>query len=305
MTWNPPSDAVLAEGKVIKASTHRQIRDLTEALANQDDGAPSITWAAMGIGGTMADGVLNDATDFSTSGWYEGSSLTLTGPKTIGTTSVIQVRGAVDISGQTLTVNNRGATAGDNYLFQFMGFESAADGVNDGDDAGGAGAWGSGSGPGDQGIGRGNDNYIGLLNNGSLNPGKPQVGGNGSNPSGTNGRGGGALVIAVDGDADLSSATINANGSGSGRAGGGGGSVYILVRGNADITGLTVNAQGADGTGNENGGGGLVYIIAETLTGTATINVAAVGGAQAGLGIQQEKTGAQITMAMRLLNIGL
>ncbi len=311
MAWSPPTDDDIKPGDVVKASFHRRIRDLSEALANQDPGAPSITWSAMGVGGTQADGVLNDATTFSTSGWYEGSSLTLTGAKTIGTSTVIQVRGAADCSGQTLTVNNRSASAGDNYLYKYMNFEAAQDGTEDtgspGDYGGAAGAWGSGDSQGSgsvRGIGRGSDNYINLLQNGNLAPGVPQVGGNsdGSGPS----FGGGALLIAVDGNLDLSGCTITANATGGGSTGGGGGgSIYVLCRGACDVTGASFSANGGAGGGSSGGGGGLVYIVAETLTGTATISVTGSGNADDGLGLQTALTGARITMAMRLLNIGL
>ena len=291
-TYIPILNSEIDPESPVTESLAQRFRDNPIAIAEGDSAAPRINPAAISIGGKGADGVLNNSTTISLSGFldFEGGAVRSTA-LTLPLCTIIRINGKFTLSG-VISVAKRSLTYETNIsdlasLKQFMDVQSGIDGGNDGAYTGFGGSC----------FGSGGNSATDLASPSGIAKWWIQrrlwLGGNGGLASGgAGGRewgvGGGATMIIVEGDMDATGGEINANGldtddlgAGPNNPGGGaGGSVIVICTGT--IKNGTFKAKGGisnvggNGLGGA-GGGGLVQLIASAFLGTQTIDVA--GGA--------------------------
>lgn len=258
------------------------------AIAEGANGAPRINRRAITPGGAEIDGVIDNASVMPTApGFYEWDSLVLTTPKTLPCATILRIDSNVVLS-STLTVPTVGLTdrAALEAYFRAISGNPGVNGVNL-NGIGGGGSIGAG-GNGSHTAG-GAAKPISGLKRAWLNF-FPILGADGGFANGSQTRGGGSIILMINGNLDMSAGgIITANGQagfdggGVGFGGGGGGSIVIVC--NGTITGGTFNANGGIG-GDSNsergggGGGGYVALIAAAFAGvqTKTVNGGAGGG---------------------------
>ncbi len=306
-------DAEIDPESPVTESLMTRLRDNPIAIITGQAGAPRATSRIISPGGSAVDGALVDATDLSAAGpgFYEFLSVVLTAGKTFPWITRMRVDGDVVVTGATITINKRplrdttseviqnGVVAQLRALSGAHGVDNAGQPSASG--GGGAGGFGGAGAPG-----------FGIASNPAAIPAAswalmnrpwasriPLVGGNGAygnSASIDNCRGGGSLVLLVNGNVTFDTAAINADGedatsagSSSGNGGAGGGSIFIICNGTIHvITSLALSAKGGagrnDGGANENGGGGgggVLGMIASAFTGVTPTRVV-TGGASGG-----------------------
>ena len=289
-TYTAIPDADVAAERPITTGLMTKLRDNPIAIIEGAPGAPKATARIITPGGSAADGPLDDAATPTLPGFYEATLVEITAPKSWPWISLVRVDGDVTISDVlSLRRPKRSALADATQtavLQLFGGLTGVRGAWAAGDDSSGGGGV----------IGQGNrgdastslsapavdtaaysNSYRAALNRLVL------VGGNAAQgPSdGTDDtRGGGCLILIVNGDCDLTGGTLDCsgnNGETNGSGGGGGGSIIVICTGT--ITGGTFLAAGGDGDGGGpgehggGGGGGLVGLFASTFTGTQTVDV--------------------------------
>ena len=271
-------DADINPDMPLKSSTAYALRNNPLAIAEGDASAPSINPAALFIGGKGGDGIWNDAASFTTSGFYEFSSMARTTAMNLPSCTMIRIAGNATLSA-ALTVlpvwsDNR------------RRFEASmrATSAGDGGTSGGGGTHGDGNG-GSSGLKVGLTyrwwNCLPLL-----------LGGGSFSGGGSAAPGGGATIILVEGNFNRTGGTITADGGTGTAAEGGGGMVLVICTGT--ITGGTFRARGSGGAG----GGGIAATIAAGYAGTQAYNVS---GWEAGYSEKTTLTRDQIrTMLQRL-----
>lgn len=292
-TYIPILNSEIDPESPVTESLTQRFRDNPIAIAEGDSAAPRINPAAISIGGKGADGVLNNSTTISLSGFldFAGGAVRSTA-LTLPLCTIIRINGNFTLSG-VISVAKRSLTDATNIadaqrLVDLLDVKVAPDAENNGANTG----FGGGC------FGAGNPYANGAFGNPALVAKwwiqrRLFLGGNGGLRSGgAGGRewgpGGGAVMLIVEGDLDATGGEINANGldtdnlgpGGNNPGGGGGGSVIVICTGT--ITNGTFKAKGGisnvggNGLGGA-GGGGLVQLIASAFLGTQTIDVS--GGA--------------------------
>jgi hypothetical protein len=313
-------------GTAVDYETFRALIRNCQAIAEGSSGAPRIEVRAMAIGGSGADGSAINATTPANPGYYEYDDIVWTSPRTLPWFSVIRCRGDANITGAItvdyVTENAEANTTPLGGTFSPPGENLFPLGVlqmpqgrssSTADAGGGGGSIGSGG----TGFGAGGEGGYGLKKYGSAFnrlwaslAKRPFVGGQGGEFTGSTsdgGKGGGALVLIVQGDL-----TIGANISAVGEAGqdqyaggGGGGCIVIICTGTITYTGSpTISVKGGNGNTTTddggNGGAGYIGLVAPTHTGTvtldATINTNGSGG-DGEAGISE-----QVTLAENYIN---
>lgn len=292
-TYIPILNSEIDPESPVTESLAQRFRDNPIAIAEGDSAAPRINPAAISIGGKGSDGVLNNSTTISLSGFldFEGGAVRSTA-LTLPLCTIIRINGNFTLSGG-VSVAKRSLTDATNIadalrLSDLLDVKIGAEG---GDDGGTTGFGGNS-------FGLGGDSFGSAFSSpASIAKWWIQrrlfIGGNGGLRSGgAGGRewgpGGGAVMLIVEGDLDATGGEINANGldtdnlgpGGNDPGGGAGGSVIVICTGT--IKNGTFKAKGGisnvggNGLGGA-GGGGLVQLIASAFLGTQTIDVA--GGA--------------------------
>ena len=255
------------------------------------DAAGKVPFSQLSVGGSGIDGILQDATTVSLLGRYEFASINLTAAKALPCCTIIRANGNCRI-GAVLSVTPRslkGSPADTSELEQLDCLD-ATFGHPGIALPGGGGSIGSGGGA----IAAAGSGRNLTLFNHWFQMMRPFLGGHGSgganDTSNPPGRGGGSLILIVDGDLDCTGGTIqtnggntNANGPGSVYPGAGGaGSLIVICTGT--ITGGQFEAKGGlidlwfDGSCG--GGGGLVQLVASGYATAPTMVV--TGGAGPG-----------------------
>lgn len=309
-----PDTAIDPESPITE-SLMKALRDNMLSIIQGGAGAPRMGPGLLSLGGTGVDGALNNATSFSGPGYYDFSSITRSNPLALPYFSFIRVNGDCTISG-TLTVDGVdsalqyiAANAYDGYVGPNGGDGGSI--FNRGQGGGGSiGAGGNGwsqSGTGDGGIGG-----VGLDLSTASRPWinairKPIFGGHTirNTGAGTQYKGGGAVILMVDGNLNMTGGTIQANGvngenlgAGAGNssnvAGSGGGTVIVVC--SKTLTGGTFKANGGNGgtanpSGSSNdyagggGGGGMVVVLANAFSGSQVVQASGgTGGANSTAG---------------------
>jgi hypothetical protein len=251
------------------------------ALLDANGKVPTTQLPLTGIAGAGVDGAVTDAfTPPTLAGYYDYSSITLTTPKAFPPISFLRVCGNVTLS-TTLSISPVPSdTAQADYVRMFDAL-AGANGVSNALASGGGANVGSGG------------SYSSILGGvGMAMPTtlarqwvsyKPVIGGRSGyvDNQALTGRGGGSVLLIIDGNLDMSAGgVITANGgngivaSNDAPGGGAGGSIYVICTGT--ITGGTFSANGgagADGSGENGGGGGggYVYLVANAFAGVQTI----------------------------------
>lgn len=283
--WTDVPDVRLASGKPVRASDVRFIRDDITALAQGLAGAPAILRTAIAASGSGLDDAWDDGTSLTGDGFYEPETIEWTAPRTLPSILVARVNGDVTVSAALTvpppSVAERVTGVARMRATLCANGEDATGTSGGGAGAGaGAGGHGGGTGHGAGGTGDGTSYHTFLAMN-------PQLGGNSGNstvsgsPIATPRLGGGALILIIDGDLDMTGGTINVNGAAGDVAGeisgAGGGTLIIICTG--DIKAGAYNAKGGDGdtaTG-AGGGGGKITLVASSFSGSRSHSVAGGG----------------------------
>lgn len=292
------------------------LRDNLLSVLGGGVGAPRLQTGILAIGGSIADGLFDNTFASTARGYYDLSGSSRTTNFTLPGVSVVRVRGNQVIS-STLTV----PTLSDAQAIQAQTYHNAVRG-NQGSDGSGTGASGGGSvgdggnavapTPAAGGVGFGNFSgfarpFVGMAQ-------RPIIGGRGGRNAGARAEGGGALILFVEGNLDMTGGVINADGAAgadaatSAGAGGGGGSILVICTGT--ITNGTFRARGgAGGTGastsSGGGGGGAVLLVAAAYSGVQTLTV--TGGAHTDSGGETSTAGSagnsqSLTLSEPLIN---
>lgn len=296
-TYVPITDLQLAPEAPWTSSLAKQMRDNMISVIQGGAGAPRMGPGLLSIGGGMADLVLTDAWAPTLAGHYDFES---DGPTEIITPATwpwfvwLRVLGDVEIS-TTITMDGiDDALAA--LLPSFGGFSGASAGS--GNIAGQASSGGGSLGAGGAGFNH-TDTLAGGLGTTSLfrrwaRP-QPLFGGRGGTAvNGSRAKGGGCLILMVDGNLDMTGGTLDCSGKagtndGTGAGGAGaGGSLFVYC--SKQITGGTFKANGgvagSEVSGTNTGGGGAgagyVGVVAKTYGGTQTLQANGSAGGSGG-----------------------
>jgi hypothetical protein len=277
--------------------TFEMMRALAEnpiAIAEGASGAPRLQTGIIAVGGSIADGVFDNTFAPSKPGYYDVSGGTRSSSLSLPRYSFVRVRGDLVLS-STLTVDQVSPSESTILERIFNCWRGIPGEDGDSEGAGGGGGWGNG-GNGDAGgspaIGGGGFNPGNLSNAWPAYIRRAFIGGIGGRPSSPPANGGGALILMIDGDLDMSGGGIieadgaagsdsNANTGG----GGGGGSIIVVCSGT--VTDGNFRARGGPGGvaahgSSGGGGGGHVVVVADTFAGVQTYTVTGGGHTNSG-----------------------
>lgn len=289
-TYIPILNSEIDPESPVTESLAQRWRDNPIAIAEGDSAAPRINPGAISVGGKGADGVFDNSTTITGGpGFYEFTTIARSANIVLPVCTIMRIAGNSVWSG-VVTVP---------HLSDGLPTASGSQGINEEKDkcealgaifgvdatanSVGGGSYGAdGTWAGDAGFGsRGRKIDV----NRYWSTRKPLIGGRGGSYSGAAFKGGGgALVLLVEGDLDLSSCTISADGqTGDASNGGGSGGGSIIVIATGTIKNGTFSARGGAGGGSGNGGGGgVIQLICSGFLGSQTISVAGGAGGSAG-----------------------
>ena len=290
--YNLITNAEIDPESPVTESLMQRLRDNPIAMAEGDPVAPRINPAAISIGGKGSDGVFNNATTITGGpGFYDFASVSRSTNITLPVYTVMRVAGNSTWSG-VVTLPTLSDTLEtrlqEKDKCEMLGAILGADADTTGDGGGSYG--GDGLFAFNVGLGT-RGRKIGAYNYWSSR--RAVVGGVGDIGSSARG-GGGALVLVVEGNLDLTGCSVIANGqvSAPGNKGGSGaGSIIIVATGT--ITGGTFTAKGGASQGaGAAGGSGVVQLVCSGFLGSQTIDVAGVssGGTTSEAGLSSSIT---------------
>lgn len=280
-TYIAISNPEVAPDAPITTSLMTRLRDNPLAIQEGDPTAPSISMAAIAQGGKGADGALVNGTTLTGAGWFDFSSITLTTAKTIPFISFLRAAGSSVISAALSAAWKAEVAPDGGTVTNQVNAAMLMHGVTQ--RSGSAGAIADASG----------------VNRPWLARGWMTVGGYTVPGAAVHwGRGGGVMVLLVEGDLDMTGGTLDCSGEdgdnlggGAGNSdGGGGGTLLVLVTGI-----LTNGTYKANGGANLNGAGtggtgGNIQLIASSYVGTQTTNVAGGSGGSPAAGLAVKTT---------------
>lgn len=285
-TYSTISDTEIDVNSPITTSLTTKYRNNLTAVLEGDSTSPGLQLNGLQIGGSGRDA--DPAAIPTNGGIHTLAGLTDNTGGSIASVTIIMVKGDVDLSGATITVPTADVANSetDRLLLDLCRGVRAENGEL-GQSSAGTGGTGLDSVPY---IIRYPRPTIGGEGGGTVISGSGGGGagyGDGGNGSGTSsgsaagGSGGGSLVLLVEGDCDLSSCTITANGATGGTnssaagGGGGGGTIKVFCTGTLTLTSAVITANGGAGGNNTSdgggGGGGIVYLAGVTVTGSGTL----------------------------------
>ena len=266
-------------------------------------------------GGSSVDGSLSQSSVLSNVGYYDFDSMNVSAPLSIPPATIIRINGDATLS-STLTVNMRTLLSSisasyENSMIELMGGIFGNDGEVAGSIGGGGGSIGAGTAGGSGAGGAAKDisamfRAFASKSHGMLLGGNGGGGSNGAS-GGDFGRGGGALVLIVDGNCNFTGGTITANGGmnnnlgpgGATPGGGAGGSITIICTGTLTGGTFTTTAGYNSNINAGAGAGGFIQLVASAFAGTQTTSV--VGALSAGAGAVKTYGGLTASQIRRLI----
>ena len=288
-TYNVILDSEIDPESPVTESLMHRLRDNPIAMIQGASGAPRATSKIITPGGSDKDGILNDAVGALTlPGFFDWTNIELAADRAIPWISKFRVNGNVEIAtGKTLRCVRPNAISADEAeiiaLYNAIAGANSAAGASDTGGAGGCVAAGgrsrttlgsSGSAGGARGVSPNafSNSYSSFILRRVL------LGGSGGLVAGSvpGGGGGGHLCMLVNGDMELTGATIDCSGAngtgGASEAGGGGGGGCLIIICNGNIHDGTFLAMGGNGANSGSqcgggGGGGLIILVAASFTG--------------------------------------
>ncbi len=288
LTYTEITDAEIDPSKPGKQNLFQRLRDNFIAAFQGAAGAPGINRAAIEAGSSGADGNWIYTTTLTGLGFFEPESIVITAPATWPGVVIARVNDDVTIS-STLTLTPVTAALAEVARFH-MG------GVKGNDGTAGAGGAGNGGGGGAH-VGSGGTGVTGVSGTGIAVSGtryswmnmRPRTGGRGGDTGvALGGDGGPCLILIVDGDIDLTGATINCNGAGTNDVtntggAGAGGTIILICTGTITGVGATLNAHGGAvntviGRGGGGGGGYIAMVASAYATAPTTDVTGSTGG---------------------------
>lgn len=290
------------ESPVTESLMHR-LRDNPIAMIQGASGAPRATSKIITPGGSDKDGDFNDGTTLTLPGFFDFSSISLTINKSIPWISRIRVNGDVLLSPgvvlRCLRPDPDSAEADELSMLALYNAIAGGRSTSAATDTGGGGGVIGAGGHSRQSSAGHEGGALAIRPNAFSNSyhsfmlRRHLVGGGSGNVPGqcAGAGGGGCSILMVNGDMELTGATIDCSGqdgpgAGSGASGGGGGGANIVIC-NGNIHDGTFLAKGGNAANSGSqlgggGGGGLIILVAASFTGTQVRTV--TGGTLSGGG---------------------